>query len=616
MKIENREEAKKASEDLYKNIKANLKDEDLDSLKDTIKDLIKAAKERETANKESEDLYNKIKAALAQPDNTELKKTLEDLMKNVETREDAEKASKELYEQIKEKLNPEDINKLKATIEELIKEVEKRENDKKESEDLYDKIKENLNPESPDKLKETIEELIKNIETREEAEKVSKELYEKIKDKLNPEDLNKVKNTIEELIKAIEDREQAKKVSEDLYNQIKGALKNNDEDIEAIKKTILELQENIKEREAEPKPLTNDEANDIIIHVKELLEQDKVDEVHEYIAGLKLNKLDKALIDKLVEATIKDYEDKKNHKPDEPQPGVEIPGDDNNDNPKEPETPEKDMPIEKKFNEQKGINFDLMRHKFLDLINEERTSHGLNPLELADYMQKGTEIRAQELADWGHIRTGENYDKKHSRLNGDNFRTAFDYLPLYEAYKAGYLGENLAGTWFHKDRPRLDGKPADESLFNEDTVAKFFFTMWKNSKGHYDNFMDPRYKTMWFEVRVGKPITSGMKVDGIDMNDYQFIAGVQILSLKSAAEIEEDKKYFYKDGVLYPIEDKPTEPVDGENAVKEDLEEPKEEAVEEPVVDEKDDKDTDKKEATVETPKTDDTENLDKTEEK
>ena len=274
------------------------------------------------------------------------------------------------------------------------------------------------------------------------------------------------------------------------------------------------------------------------------------------------------------------------------------------------------MPIEKKFNEQKDINFDLMRHKFLDLINEERTSHGLNPLELADYMQKGTETRAQELADWGHIRSGENYDQKHSRLNGDNFRTAFDYLPLYEAYKAGYLGENLAGSWFHKDRPRIDGKPADESLFNEDTVANFFFTMWKNSPGHYNNFMDPRYKTMWFEVRVGKPIASGMEIDGTNMNDYQLVAGVQILSLKSAAEIEEDKKYYYKDGILYPIEEEPAEPVDGEEAEKEDLEEPKEEAVKEPVVEEDVKDKEDNKETTVETPETDNAENIDKPEEK
>ena len=270
-------------------------------------------------------------------------------------------------------------------------------------------------------------------------------------------------------------------------------------------------------------------------------------EINEYLDTVKLKEEDRKTVDNIIKKLVEELNKPEPEQPHEPEieeptkPEVpeepEKPADPKEEEPvqPEPETPNDDEVTYKnrykKFNNQEGVSFDKIREKFLKLINDERATKNLPPLEYNERLQKGTEQRSQELADFGSIRTGENKDQKHKRPNGeDSFRTAFDYLPNYKANFASYLGENLASI----DLPELDNvelvkESANKELFNEETVAKIFFTMWKNSPGHYKNFMKENYKTMWLEIRISEEAYD--KDYGNGNYSTRLVVGTQILSI-------------------------------------------------------------------------------------
>ena len=90
----------------------------------------------------------------------------------------------------------------------------------------------------------------------------------------------------------------------------------------------------------------------------------------------------------------------------------------------------------------------------------------------------------------------------------------------------------------------------------KEELANKFFQMWKESPGHYKNFMHKDYKTMWFEARLGK----AKALDQDSDYKYEFLAGTQILSLKDEDNFKRDEG----------ITDMNTDKVDGAVAIGED----------------------------------------------
>lgn len=181
----------------------------------------------------------------------------------------------------------------------------------------------------------------------------------------------------------------------------------------------------------------------------------------------------------------------------------------------------------KNFNEGKTFDYEAFRDYFMKLLNEERAKNGLEPLELSEHLKEGTEQRANEMAEFGHIRGGENNDKKHSRPDGKTkFRTAFDYFPDYKEKKAHSLGENILLYTLIPEEYEVDQK-----LDNPEFIAKTLFDMWKKSPGHYKNMMTKEYKTTWIDVKIGENSGKIFKDGKIDI-----VVGTQVFDVKVAED--------------------------------------------------------------------------------
>lgn len=199
-------------------------------------------------------------------------------------------------------------------------------------------------------------------------------------------------------------------------------------------------------------------------------------------------------------------------KPQEPgieEPGKEEPGKEEP-QPEEPKDPEEkivDDPswdLGKRFNNGAIINKEEFRNEFLRLVNEKRAEVGVAPLKLGKHLEKGSDIRAKEMADHGSMRGGypteedpENKKGKHMRPDGKkSFRTAYNYLGNYDSYKGGNLGENILERY----RVYPDEDVRREWIGTSKSLAKKCFDLWAASPGHLRNMVGSQYKTTWISV--------------------------------------------------------------------------------------------------------------------
>lgn len=206
--------------------------------------------------------------------------------------------------------------------------------------------------------------------------------------------------------------------------------------------------------------------------------------------------------------------------PEEPGDDKEEPQDPGKEQPQEPgtEEPEPSQPKEpeekivddpswdlgKRFNNGAIINKEEFRNEFLRLVNEKRAEVGVAPLKLGKHLEKGSDIRAKEMADHGSMRGGypteedpENKKGKHMRPDGkESFRTAYDYLGNYDSYKGGNLGENILERY--RVYPEEDVRK--EWIGTSKSLAKKCFDLWAASPGHLRNIVGSQYKTTWVSV--------------------------------------------------------------------------------------------------------------------
>lgn len=567
----------KISKDLYGQIKEKLTEDDYSNIVNLINELNNNVKEREEKEKESKSEYDKIKEQLEKVESPEnVKKLLEEFNKNIEKRKELKEESEKTYKNIKEKLEEKDYSSVINLIKEFEKNIEEREKAKKESEDAYKKIKENLLDNDYLKVKDSLDKIMDDINKKEQA---SQDVYDKIKKNLIPEDeaTKTLADKIKELEKEADERKfleglnlgvlnpdvtsnikdifnkmvednKRKEESEDEYNKIKDKLNPEDEAIDDLAKKIKDLKQEAEEREFLENLNLGVINPGVSSDIKDMFNK-MIEENERIAAEERAKKESEDLYNKIKE----------------------------NLNPEDKETKDlaekiKDLEYDtraKKFNNQRGINFELLREKFIEKINKERATQGAAPLVLDKRLQKGAEIRANELASINHIRTGPKNDKKHKRLDGESsFRTAFDYMPDYNYNKAGYLGENLVGTWIEgNEYGHYLGEPADQSLFDEEKVAEDLFQKWKKSPGHYRNFMNKSYKTMWLEARLGEA-----KFDPEYNAEYGMLVGVQILSVKS----EEDYKRMEEEAKLNSVDGEPAEEI--KNETPENKEQPADES--------------------------------------
>lgn len=140
-----------------------------------------------------------------------------------------------------------------------------------------------------------------------------------------------------------------------------------------------------------------------------------------------------------------------------------------------------------------------LNEHFMELLNKERIRIGLTPATIAaddSELTRVANIRANEMADHGSLRYQGKKEGKHKRPDGSRWSTAYDP----EFYKqTNAMTENTAEistTW------------DIVSLTNEKALAHNFYTIWKNSPGHYAAMMmgdgySPANKNVQFRVALG-----------------------------------------------------------------------------------------------------------------
>ena len=153
------------------------------------------------------------------------------------------------------------------------------------------------------------------------------------------------------------------------------------------------------------------------------------------------------------------------------------------------------------------FDYELFNQEFKVLINNERESKGLNPLEISTILIDFSNIRSKEMADYGSLRylRPDGTRVAHVRPDGRQWYTVFHDNKIYNMYT---VGENIAQIWtFETD---------------EITLAKMFFDAWKYSPSHYQNMMSENYN--YFAVGVGFNEDSVLSTNLLSWySDKQFI---------------------------------------------------------------------------------------------
>lgn len=148
------------------------------------------------------------------------------------------------------------------------------------------------------------------------------------------------------------------------------------------------------------------------------------------------------------------------------------------------------------FNSGRSFDHEKFNREFLALINGDRTKRGLVPLKWGDDLTQGATVRVEELLKNGSIDVN---GVDHVRLDGSSWDTAFDYIG--PQFRTTIFGENLAEI-IHMSNQKI-GKKSRLYMTDEQVLAKNFYKMWWNSPGHRANMMEPGYRYINLQVRVG-----------------------------------------------------------------------------------------------------------------
>ena len=131
------------------------------------------------------------------------------------------------------------------------------------------------------------------------------------------------------------------------------------------------------------------------------------------------------------------------------------------------------------YNSTNLVDKEKVNQYLVHYINMDRESKGLKKLQYDPELHKLTEVRAQEMAQYGHIRY---QGLAHTRPDGSKWTTVLDLLP--SDYKSYGFGENMLAY-------SVLSNPYQ--LVSEQWIAKRLFEQWEASPSHYAAMMNPEY---------------------------------------------------------------------------------------------------------------------------
>lgn len=141
-------------------------------------------------------------------------------------------------------------------------------------------------------------------------------------------------------------------------------------------------------------------------------------------------------------------------------------------------------------NENSDFDIKAFEEEFLRLVNEERTSKGISPLEtnVLD-LKNAVAIRKADLKLLKYL-------NNHKRPDG----TSCFNLPELKRHEDIFIcGENLAVFSKFSNMEELENYLKET---NPKELAKVFFDLWKKSKDHYENMMSSDFKYQYTDIVV------------------------------------------------------------------------------------------------------------------
>lgn len=165
--------------------------------------------------------------------------------------------------------------------------------------------------------------------------------------------------------------------------------------------------------------------------------------------------------------------------------------------------------VVKSFNQGEMLDIALVNKYFVNYVNADRKAHKIKPLTYEPKFQSSADERAQEMAEYGHIR----YEgRAHTRPDGSKWVTVLK--DKVKNYPYG-LGENLQAYSVLSNPYQIT---------SEQYVAKTLFERWKNSPSHYENMMDSRL------TRTAVSVKMTTRTGARSENETNWIIGEQILA--------------------------------------------------------------------------------------
>ena len=162
------------------------------------------------------------------------------------------------------------------------------------------------------------------------------------------------------------------------------------------------------------------------------------------------------------------------------------------------------------YNSTNLVDKEKVNQYLVHYINMDRESKGLKKLQYDPELHKLTEVRAQEMAQYGHIRY---QGLAHTRPDGSKWTTVLDLLP--SDYKSYGFGENMLAY-------SVLSNPYQ--LVSEQWIAKRLFEQWKASPSHYAAMMNPEYTRTAVSFKI--TTRSGAKSE----NGTNWMIGAELFS--------------------------------------------------------------------------------------
>lgn len=132
----------------------------------------------------------------------------------------------------------------------------------------------------------------------------------------------------------------------------------------------------------------------------------------------------------------------------------------------------------------------IIEARIHELVNQERTAHELTALTIEPQLVKASRQRSKEIvADFSHERSGES--------SFSIFKEP-EYRYIYQA-----VGENIVMATYQ-------GTPKE--------MGEYFFKLWKESPGHYENMMSPKFSEVGTGVYLEDGILYGTQLFGHPRN--------------------------------------------------------------------------------------------------